>query len=515
MTAINRLKWGWILVFILWITPILVLAAVGGYWVYHHADFRDWLVIGPVSMLIGLAIALRLRKRYDAQFGLASTLSEDALDSPLDRQARNAVNLLAVNQLAVPDSALGFEYLEEWLALGRKTIAVVAALYKPDSKNPELEIPSTWVLLITERVTHDLRELLQNNIPFSDMLTLNDGLTLYKWKDRLQDAAFLVPLTRFLLNPSAGLAAFASGSAQTGITNTILPQIKRSLINSFILKVGHYAILLYSGRLVADSRVTDVRLSESSQRDLATIQATADQLSAEPLRLLVAGQVNAGKSTLINRLNGQLRAPDDVVPCTRLVTSYRLNAGVSSLGADVDGILIDTPGYGVVAEWLDESAELLGTVDLLFLVCSVREAARQADKRFLETLSGYYANKLNRRLPPIIVVATHIDQLRPIREWIPPYNIVEPQTPKAMGIRDALNSMSEDLSLEEYGADIVPVCLADGYNIEVLWLAVANRLNDAHKAKVLRMQELRIEKGKYQQLVRQFIRGGRWLLNGK
>lgn len=515
MTAINRLKWGWILVFMLWITPILVLAAVGGYWVYHQADVRDWLVIGPVSLLIGLGLALRLRKQHEIHSSWPRPVSDDALDSALDQQARAAVNRLAVHQLSVPDSALGFEHLDEWLALGRKTLAVVASLYRPNSKNPELEIPSTWLLLITERVTHDLRDLLQNNIPFSDMLTLNDGLMLYKWKERLQDAAFLVPLTRFLLNPAAGFASFASGSAQTGILNTILPQVKRSLINSFVVEVGHYSILLYSGRLVADSRVAEIPASEASQRDFATIKTTADQLSAEPLRILVAGQVNAGKSTLINRLNGELRAPDDVVPCTRLVTSYRLNAGDSSLGFDLDGILIDTPGYGMSAEWLEEATDLLGTVDLLFLVCSVREAARLSDKRFLETLSGYYASTLKRRLPPIIVVATHIDQLRPVREWMPPYNIVEPETPKALAIRAALNSICEDLSLNEYGADIVPVCLEDGYNIEVLWLAVANRLNDAHKAKVLRMQELRIEKGRYQQILRQFIRGGRWLLYRK
>jgi hypothetical protein len=43
----------------------------------------------------------------------------------------------------------------------------------------------------------------------------------------------------------------------------------------------------------------------------------------EPLRVAVAGRVNAGKSTLVNALLRQRVAPTDVSECTRLVTWYR------------------------------------------------------------------------------------------------------------------------------------------------------------------------------------------------
>ena len=46
----------------------------------------------------------------------------------------------------------------------------------------------------------------------------------------------------------------------------------------------------------------------------------------EPLRVAVAGPVNAGKSTLVNALLRQRVAPTDVSECTRIVTWYR--AGV-------------------------------------------------------------------------------------------------------------------------------------------------------------------------------------------
>jgi 50S ribosome-binding GTPase len=43
----------------------------------------------------------------------------------------------------------------------------------------------------------------------------------------------------------------------------------------------------------------------------------------EPVRIAVAGRVNAGKSTLVNALVGQVVAPTDVSECTRMVTWYR------------------------------------------------------------------------------------------------------------------------------------------------------------------------------------------------
>lgn len=43
----------------------------------------------------------------------------------------------------------------------------------------------------------------------------------------------------------------------------------------------------------------------------------------EPVRIAVAGRVNAGKSTLVNALVGQIVAPTDVSECTKMVTWYR------------------------------------------------------------------------------------------------------------------------------------------------------------------------------------------------
>lgn len=508
---LRYLKWGWLLAIMLAGTPFLGLIGMGSYWLYQQPYFRDILVLMTACGGVAVLIVLKLRK-WQAQVQPAPLILNHVVLSPADEIARERVDELAASYWNKPDKALNFDSSDEWLALGKETLAIVAAIYKPDIKNPELEIPVTSLLIIAEKVTQDIRLQLLDKVPFSDILTLNDGFALVKWKTHLQYMADIAGMARWAINPPAAMAAMVNKTTQEGISQVALSEFKKWLVKTYILKVGYYAIELYSGRLAATSKPINSLQSSATERDLAHIGEQTEKLANEPLRILIAGQTNAGKSTLINRLFTHLRAPDDSVPCTREVTAYHLKSEALEGDHGFEGILMDTPGYGVGLEWLQNYEESLDQVDLLFLVCSVRDAAREADRVFLEAFKAHFTGQLQRRLPPIIVVATHIDQIRPVREWSPPYNIVEPDNTKAVGIRAALQAIRSDLQLDQYDADIVPVCLTHTYNIDILWLALAERLDDAHKAKVLRMQEVISEQGKYQTIVRQFIQGGRWLL---
>ena len=69
-------------------------------------------------------------------------------------------------------------------------------------------------------------------------------------------------------------------------------------------------------------------------------------------------------------------------------------------------------------------------------------------------------------MPPVIVALTFIDQLRPLAEWDPPYNVAQPDRPKARNIHDAMEAVAADLAVEP--TQVVPVSLRPGhvYNVE-------------------------------------------------
>ena len=67
----------------------------------------------------------------------------------------------------------------------------------------------------------------------------------------------------------------------------------------------------------------------------------------------------------------------------------------------------------------------------------------------------------------MVVALTHIDQLRPLAEWDPPYDLAHPAGSKAQNIRDAIQAVEHDLRLTPEQV-VTPVCLRPDrlYNIE-------------------------------------------------
>jgi len=125
--------------------------------------------------------------------------------------------------------------------------------------------------------------------------------------------------------------------------------------------------------------------------------------------------------------------------------------------------------------------------DLLIWVAAANRADRQVDLAALEAVRSFFAAHPDRRQPPVLAVATHIDLLRPYQEWSPPYDIATPTTTKATSIREALDQVSGDLGLPIDW--VIPVCLADNrptYNAELVWARIFDALPAAKSAQLLR-----------------------------
>ncbi len=94
-------------------------------------------------------------------------------------------------------------------------------------------------------------------------------------------------------------------------------ELAKRLARGYVKEVGRAAIDLYGGRLRVAPEDLEAHITEVTERDL---RANA-KVEAEPLRLLIGGQVNAGKSSLINALLNEVRAGSDALPLTNEFTS--------------------------------------------------------------------------------------------------------------------------------------------------------------------------------------------------
>jgi predicted GTPase len=222
--------------------------------------------------------------------------------------------------------------------------------------------------------------------------------------------------------------------------------------------------------------------------------------------------VKAGKSSLINALFGEVRAAVDVVPRTRGVEPFLLER---------DGIpralILDTAGYEEAPGSPGPFAELREQVlqcDVVIVVCSARSASRAADRRLLDDLRAFYAAAPDRVMPPVVVALTFIDQLRPLGEWEPPYDLAHPSGVKAGLILDAARAVADDLALGPEPL-VVPVCLHPDrlYNVEEgLAPAILNVIPEAQRVKYLRCLRSFHDDEHWQRLWRQTLNSGRVLL---
>jgi hypothetical protein len=152
--------------------------------------------------------------------------------------------------------------------------------------------------------------------------------------------------------------------------------------------------------------------------------------------------------------------------------------------------------------------------DLLLWVCAAHRPDRGAERKKLDAVRAWQAERLDRRPPPLLVAVSHIDQLRPPREWQPPYDLRDPRSTKAANIRAAVATVAGDLAVPV--AAVIPVCLAEGrvYNVDdALWAAILERQDEAGKVRFLRCLEQRKRAENWTLLRRQLTNTGRWLLD--
>jgi len=486
--------------------PLLVFGVTGALWLYEH----HWLKWVGLAFLCGEALFLWLVRRWSRAD--AALLPQPSAIAPPTFAPRDEAAWALVQEYLdrIDRGDILFEGVEQFLTLGREILERVAAHYNPDKREPLLAIPVPLLFRALEETAHDLAQATAA-LPLAHRITIGDAMRGYRLHQKILPAYRVYRLLYPLFN-------WHNALFQRLVTDRLFDLTKQTL-NQWLLKwyvdrVGYHAIELYSGKLL---------LTRQFGPSPPPFSATAEPLgpfqagTADPLRILMLGQLKAGKSSLVNALFGATPAATDVLPMTARVTSYILDR--PELGDTV--VISDMGGYedpSVPRERLEAALAEARRADLLFLVLSAVNVAREPDRRLLSQLRDYFATQPALRPPPVVVILTHIDVLRPRREWAPPYNIVSPDSAKAHAIRGALHAVSTDLQLPP--ELIVPVCLLPErlYNVEeALVPLLVQVLPDAKRTLLLRSLKMLRQQEAWELLGRQARTAGQllWQLSGE
>lgn len=485
-----KLSWrGWLLL-TLFLLPWLGALGAGLWWLWLHDGWLPWLAAVTATTLL-----LWAGRRWWT--GQLVELPETSAANPTwprreeDTWAQLQPQIQALSPEAYP---LDKDLPDKLLHLGLTLSLEVAQLYYPDSSEPRLAVPLPELIHAAERVCRDIRQL-SEQVPFSHAITAEQLLNLHDYYQRYgEKAKRLLRLGGLLISPQGQVLNEIRQLALGEQFDLSRQDILRWILHNYAQWVVRHAIDLYSGH--QKGALLPPELSET----------TPEAPPQTPLRLLVLGQTNTGKSSLINALFGDVTATADSLPTTQGFTAYQLTHD------DLPPTLIhDSAGYGQNPPQGLETE--LAQADCVLLLCKANEAARQPDQSLMAAFHDYFRDRPDIAPPPLLVLCTHIDQLPPFREWQPPYNIATPQRAKEHNIRAAMEVLAEELpcALD----DIIPVTLHRPYNLEEGVIpALLQRLPEAKRSQYTRNLRRHESSAFWRQLGRQALSSGRVLSKG-
>lgn len=463
------------------ILPALSLIPLGGLWLFQNGYALHWAGAACVLTLTIYGLQRWLLRPAPKPVD-APPRDLNLGDSAPDPDWTPAETKAWASVTAIADSVKPTELTsrEAFIALALQTIEATARELHPEQKQPLWQFTVPEALALIEQVSGRLRSGVADSVPLADRLTVAQVLKVYQWRSALDVAEKAYDLWRLvrMVNPLSAATQELREQVSKRVYAWGREELGQRLARKFVFEIGRGAIDLYGGRLSVTGEVLAAHVSAKSRSDISD---AAGKL-AEPLRMVVAGQVSAGKSSLINALLSEVKAAVDVLPATAGMTAYALVRE-----GQPPTLLIDSAGIGGEASNLKLLMAEAADIDCLIWVANAARADREADRKALEVLRAGFASRRDRRSPPILLVLSHIDRLRPFAEWTPPYDVSAAATSKAASIKAAIEAAAQDLGFAV--AEVVPVCLDEelgSYNVDAVWAAITAKLPDAQRAQLVR-----------------------------
>lgn len=177
-------------------------------------------------------------------------------------------------------------------------------------------------------------------------------------------------------------------------------------------------------------------------------------------------------------------------------------------------LIFDSPGCDSPLFDNQQMLTAAGNADLILWASPVNRPDRQIERDCLDALRASQAASVDRHPPPLLVVASHIDRLRPVNEWQPPYDLTDRLNSKAVNINAAVRAIAADLAVSV--ERVIPVCLLDGkvYNVDdTLWAVILDHQEEALRVRLMRCLDARKRAEDWVMLRRQMVGAGRFLRN--
>lgn len=144
------------------------------------------------------------------------------------------------------------------------------------------------------------------------------------------------------------------------------------------------------------------RVPEAAEKDVRLVTTEIARLGDGFFMLVVAGEYNAGKSSLVNALLGRHILPEGPTPTTAKVTKLRYADQPSEPRVDDDGVLVrgepvevlasrlqivDTPGTNAIDRQHEAlTKEFLPLCDIVLFVTSADRPFSESERLFLESI---------------------------------------------------------------------------------------------------------------------------------
>lgn len=465
--------------------PTLSLAALGTVWLWQNNLLLIWslaasaiaiAIYGAERWIIGRNQRSERPTVEVGEGGLENeTTDEDRTERAYGFTERERAASQAIEDLAERIDTKELVSREALQRLAVSAVETVARKMHPEEKSPLWKFTVPEALALTERVSVRMNQFVMNNIPLGDRLTVGQLLQIYRWRGAIGVAEKAYDLWRILrfANPVTAISGEVRERLSGQLIEGLRSEFTQRLAQAYVREIGRAAIDLYSGRLRPDL-------------DLYTDDAGLQPaLARQPLRYFVIGQAGAGRSSVINALLGDIAARVDVIPSAERFTVHTLEL---EDGNEIE--LVDTPGLEAQGKGREALLGRLADADALLLVTSAIRPDRSADEIVLREIVSRMREDPARRPPPILTAMTHIDHLRPVKEWEPPYDIDEPKSVKGRSIRDALVSVAQDLDVDP--GDVIPVAAETpeaAYNADVLRARLAAMRPDAIRTQLSRLAD--------------------------